>query len=132
MIKKRILSGDRPTGKLHLGHFIGTLENRVRLQDEYETYIMVADVQAVTDNFDKPEKVRNSVYEVTLDNLAVGLNPKKSVLFVQSQILEAMLAEDEKKAEQSSGVFIADARNKIGSLQSKLQRLLDSYLDQRY
>lgn len=88
MIKKRILTGDRPTGKLHPGHLMGTLENRVRLQDEYETYIMVVDVQALTDNFDKPEKVRDSVYEVALDNLAVGLDPEKSVLFVQSQIPE--------------------------------------------
>lgn len=88
MIKKRILTGDRPTGKLHLGHYLGTLENRVSLQDDYETYIMVADVQALTDNFDNPEKVRESVYEVALDNLAAGLDPKKSVLFVQSQIPE--------------------------------------------
>lgn len=88
MIKKRILTGDRPTGKLHLGHYIGTLENRVKLQDEYETFIMEADVQALTDNFDHPEKVRESVYQVALDNLAVGLDPKKSVLFVQSQIPE--------------------------------------------
>lgn len=88
MTKKRILTGDRPTGKLHLGHYVGTLENRVRLQNEYETYIMVADVQALTDNFDNPEKIRESVYEVTLDNLAAGLDPKKSVLFVQSQIPE--------------------------------------------
>ncbi len=88
MTKKRILTGDRPTGKLHLGHYLGTLENRVSLQDDYETYIMVADVQALTDNFDKPEKVRDSVYEVALDNLAAGLDPEKSVLFVQSQIPE--------------------------------------------
>ena len=88
MTKKRILTGDRPTGKLHLGHYIGTLENRVQLQNEYETYIMVADVQALTDNFDNPEKVRESVYEVALDNLAAGLDPEKSVLFVQSQIPE--------------------------------------------
>lgn len=88
MTKKRILTGDRPTGKLHLGHYIGTLENRVKMQDEFETYIMQADVQALTDNFDNPEKVRESVYEVALDNLAVGLDPKKSVLFVQSQIPE--------------------------------------------
>lgn len=86
--RKRILTGDRPTGKLHLGHYIGTLENRVKLQDEYETFIMEADVQALTDNFDNPEKVRESVYQVALDNLAVGLDPEKSVLFVQSQIPE--------------------------------------------
>lgn len=85
---KRILTGDRPTGKLHLGHYIGTLENRVKLQHDYETYIMEADVQALTDNFDNPEKVRDSVYEVALDNLAVGLDPSKATLFVQSQIPE--------------------------------------------
>ena len=87
-IRKRILTGDRPSGKLHLGHYIGTLENRVKLQDEYETFIMQADVQALTDNFDNPDKVRESVYQVALDNLAVGLDPSKSVLFVQSQIPE--------------------------------------------
>lgn len=86
--RKRILTGDRPSGKLHLGHYIGTLENRVKLQDEYETFIMQADVQALTDNFDNPDKVRESVYQVALDNLAVGLDPSKSVLFVQSQIPE--------------------------------------------
>lgn len=86
--KKRILTGDRPTGKLHLGHYVGTLENRVRLQDQYETYIMEADVQALTDNFNNPGKVRDSIFEVALDNLAVGLDPAKSVLFVQSQIPE--------------------------------------------
>lgn len=87
-MKKRILTGDRPTGKLHLGHYVGTLENRVKLQDEYETFIMLADVQALTDNFDDPAKVRQSVYEVALDNLAVGLDPDKSTLFIQSQIPE--------------------------------------------
>lgn len=87
-MKKRILTGDRPTGKLHLGHYVGTLENRVNLQDEYETFIMLADVQALTDNFDDPTKVRQSVYEVALDNLAVGLDPEKSTLFIQSQIPE--------------------------------------------
>ncbi len=86
--RKRILTGDRPSGKLHLGHYIGTLENRVKLQDEYETFIMQADVQALTDNFDNPDKVRESVYQVALDNLAVGLDPSKAVLFVQSQIPE--------------------------------------------
>jgi tryptophanyl-tRNA synthetase len=86
--KKRILTGDRPTGRLHLGHYIGTLENRVQLQDKYETFIMQADIQALTDNFENPEKVRESIYEVALDNLAVGLDPKKSTMFVQSQIPE--------------------------------------------
>ena len=61
--RKRILTGNRPTGKLHLGHYIGTLENRVKLQDEYATFIMEADVQALTDNFDNPEKVREIIVE---------------------------------------------------------------------
>lgn len=86
--KKRILTGDRPTGKLHLGHYIGTLENRVKLQHEHETYIMLADAQALTDNFANPEKVRDSVYEVALDNLSVGLDPKVATIFVQSAIPE--------------------------------------------
>ncbi len=85
---KRILTGDRPTGKLHLGHFVGSLKNRVALQDDYETYIMVADVQALTDNFENPQKVRDNVVEVTMDNLAVGLDPEKVTFFVQSQIAE--------------------------------------------
>lgn len=85
-MKKRILTGDRTTGKLHLGHFIGTLENRVKLQDKYDTFIMLADVQALTDNFDNPQKVREAVHEVALDNLAVGIDHKKSTLFIQSEI----------------------------------------------
>lgn len=85
---KRILTGDRPTGKLHLGHYVGSLKNRVKLQDEYETFIMVADVQALTDNFDNPQKVRDNVLEVTMDNLAVGLDPSKVTFFIQSQIPE--------------------------------------------
>ncbi len=85
---KRILTGDRPTGKLHLGHYVGSLKNRVALQDEYETFIMVADVQALTDNFDNPQKVRDNVEQVTMDNLAVGLDPQKVTFFIQSQIPE--------------------------------------------
>lgn len=87
-MKKRLLTGDRPTGRLHLGHYVGSLKNRVALQGEYETYVMIADVQALTDNFDNPAKVRNSVFEVAIDNLSVGLDPKKSTLFIQSQIPE--------------------------------------------
>lgn len=87
-MKKRILTGDRPTGKLHLGHFVGSLKDRVALQDEYETYIMVADVQALTDNFENPQKVRDNVREVLLDNLSVGLDPEKVTFFIQSQIPE--------------------------------------------
>lgn len=86
--KKRLLTGDRPTGKLHLGHYVGSLKNRVAMQDEYESFIMLADIQALTDNFSNPEKVRKSVFEVALDNLAVGINPEKTTIFIQSQIPE--------------------------------------------
>lgn len=85
---KRILTGDRPTGKLHLGHYVGSLKNRVKLQNEYETFIIIADVQALTDNFDHPEKIREAVLEVAMDNLAVGIDPKKATIFIQSQIPE--------------------------------------------
>jgi len=85
---KRILTGDRPTGKMHLGHFVGSLENRVKLQDDYETFIMVADVQALTDNYDNPQKIAENILETTIDNLAVGLDPKKVTFFIQSQIPE--------------------------------------------
>lgn len=84
--KKRILTGDRPTGKLHLGHYVGSLKNRIKLQDEYETFILVADVQALTDNYDEPEKIRENILETTIDNLAVGLDPNKVTFYVQSQV----------------------------------------------
>ena len=87
-MKKIILTGDRPTGQLHIGHFCGALKNRVRLQDEYQTFVMIADVQALTDNFNDPQKVRKNVYEVAMDNLAVGIDPKKSIIFIQSLIPE--------------------------------------------
>ena len=87
-MNKRILTGDRPTGKLHIGHYFGSLKNRVKLQNEYETYIEIADVQALTDNFNNPEKVRNNVREVVLDYLSVGIEPKKSTIFLQSMIPE--------------------------------------------
>lgn len=86
--KKRILTGDRPTGKMHLGHYVGSLKNRVKLQDEYEQFVMIADVQALTDNFENPEKVRKNVREVLLDYLAVGIDPKKTAIFIQSLIPE--------------------------------------------
>jgi tryptophanyl-tRNA synthetase len=86
--KKSVLTGDRPTGRLHLGHYVGSLENRVKLQGEYPQYVMVADVQALTDNFDNPEKVRANVLEVAMDNLAVGVDPKKSKMFIQSLVPE--------------------------------------------
>src|SRR5512145_246582 len=86
--KRRILTGDRPTGRMHLGHYVGSLKNRVKLQDEYEQYVMIADVQALTDNFEKPEKVRANIKEVLLDYLAVGIDPEKTTIFVQSLIPE--------------------------------------------
>lgn len=86
--KKRILTGDRPTGKLHLGHFVGSLQNRVKLQDEYETYILIADVQALTDNFETPEMLKANIREVVLDYLAVGLDPKKCAFVIQSLVPE--------------------------------------------
>jgi len=84
--KKRILTGDRPTGPLHLGHYVGSLVDRVRLQREYDSYIIVADVQALTDNFDNPQKVRDNVSEVVLDYLAVGLDPNIVTIFIQSLV----------------------------------------------
>lgn len=86
--RKRILTGDRPTGPLHLGHFVGSLKNRVALQDEYETYILVADVQALTDNFETPKRVSENIIEVALDNLAAGIDPAKVSFVVQSAVPE--------------------------------------------
>ncbi len=87
--EKIVLTGDRPTGKLHLGHFVGSIRNRVKLQDEADkSFYMVADIQALTDNAQNPEKVRANVLEVALDNLACGLDPKKTIMFIQSEIPE--------------------------------------------
>ena len=86
--KKRIVTGDRPTGKLHIGHYFGSLVNRIKLQDEYETYILVADVQALTDNFNNPEKIRKNVREVVIDYLSCGIDPEKSTIYLQSMIPE--------------------------------------------
>ena len=88
MDKKRILTGDRPTGRMHLGHFVGSLKNRVKLQDSYDQFVMIADVQALTDNFDNPEKVRKNIRELLLDYLAVGIDPIKTTIFIQSLIPE--------------------------------------------
>ncbi len=88
---KIILTGDRPTGRLHLGHFVGSLRRRVELQDSGDfdrIFIMIADAQALTDNADNPEKVRQNIIEVALDYLSVGLDPTKSTLFIQSQVPE--------------------------------------------
>lgn len=86
-----ILTGDRPTGRLHLGHYVGSLRNRVKMQNESEydkMYVMIADSQALTDNFNNPEKIRENLIEVALDYLSVGINPEKVSIFIQSQVSE--------------------------------------------
>jgi tryptophan--tRNA ligase len=88
MTKPIILTGDRPTGQLHIGHYVGSLKNRVELQNsgQYQTFVMIADAQALTDNAKNPDKVRRNILEVALDYLAVGLDPAKTTIFIQSQI----------------------------------------------
>ena len=88
---KIILTGDRPTGRLHVGHYVGSLKRRVELQnsgDYDKVYIMIADAQALTDNIENPEKVRQNIIEVALDYLSCGLDPQKSTLFIQSHVAE--------------------------------------------
>lgn len=90
-MEKIILTGDRPTGKLHVGHYVGSLKRRVELQNlgEYDKiFIMIADAQALTDNAENPEKVRQNIMQVALDYLSCGLDPKKSIIFIQSQVPE--------------------------------------------
>ena len=88
--KPRLLTGDRPTGRLHVGHYAGSIANRLKLQEEgkYESFVFIADTQALTDNFDNPSKVKESVKELMLDYLACGLDPNKTTLFIQSGIPE--------------------------------------------
>ncbi len=90
MEKKRILTGDRPTGRLHIGHYFGSIKKRVELQESglYDPYILIADVQALTDNFNNPEKVRKNVREVAIDYLSCGIDPKKTTIYIQSMIPE--------------------------------------------
>lgn len=87
-MKKTILTGLRPTGNLHLGHYFGAGQNYLKMQEDYDFYLEIADVQALTDNFDNPEKVRTNVYEITKDLLAIGLDPNKIHFFIQSKIPE--------------------------------------------
>lgn len=87
-MKQVLLTGDRPSGKLHLGHYVGSLMNRVKLQHEFESYIMIADVQALTDHFDHPEFIKTHVYEVALDYLSCGIDPNLATIYIQSQIPE--------------------------------------------
>ena len=88
--KKRILTGDRPTGKLHIGHYFGSLKTRVEMQNSglYDPYILIADVQALTDNFNNPDKVRKNVREVAMDYLSCGIDPEKTTIYIQSMIPE--------------------------------------------
>jgi tryptophanyl-tRNA synthetase len=86
MTKQRILTGDTPTGKLHLGHWVGSLENRVKLQDEYDCYFIIANMHAFTTRMDKPEDIRQSVLDIVLDYLSAGIDPQKSTIFIQSEI----------------------------------------------
>ena len=90
MNKKRILTGDRPTGRLHIGHYFGSLKTRLEMQEnpEYDPFILIADVQALTDNFNNPEKVRKNVREVAIDYLSVGIDPSKTTIYIQSMIPE--------------------------------------------
>lgn len=83
-----VLTGDRPTGSLHLGHYVGSLKSRVQLQHDHNQFVMIADAQALTDNYDNPDKVCSNVIEVALDYLAVGLDPKLTTIFIQSQVTE--------------------------------------------
>jgi tryptophanyl-tRNA synthetase len=85
---KRILTGDRPTGPLHLGHYVGSLRNRVRLQDKYETFILIADIQALTTNFEHPEKLKENIFLAALDYLSCGIKPDLSTIIIQSMVPE--------------------------------------------
>lgn len=86
MSKKRILTGDRPTSRLHIGHYVGSLENRVKLQDEFEQFVIIADVQALTTHFEHPEILKQNVFDLCIDYLSVGIDPGKSHIFIQSMV----------------------------------------------
>src|SRR3989344_8005710 len=88
MNKKRILTGDRPTGRLHLGHYVGSLKNRVKLQDEYDCYFIIADLHTLTTRPERTEELKENINQLVLDYLAVGIDHKKSTIFIQSQIPE--------------------------------------------
>jgi len=87
-MRRTILTGDRPTGPLHLGHYAGSLATRVALQHSHDTYLLIADLQALTDHADRPEEIRHNVLEVALDYLAVGIDPKASAIVIQSGVPE--------------------------------------------
>src|SRR5678810_244460 len=84
--KKRILTGDTPTGKLHLGHYVGSIENRLALQDQFDCYFLIANKHAFTTRADRPDEIRQSVIDIATDWLAVGIDPNKSTMFIQSEV----------------------------------------------
>jgi tryptophanyl-tRNA synthetase len=86
--KKRLLTGDRPTGKLHLGHYVGSLKNRLRLQDEYDCFFLVADYHMLTTHYDRIGDVKQSINDLVLDYLAVGIDPERSTIYLQSLVPE--------------------------------------------
>src|SRR4030043_1237248 len=88
MYKKRILTGDRPTGRLHLGHYVGSLKNRVKLQDEYDCYFIIADLHTLTTRPEKTDELKENVRQLVLDYLSCGIDPEKSTIYLQSQIPE--------------------------------------------
>jgi tryptophanyl-tRNA synthetase len=88
MINERVLTGDRVTGKLHLGHYVGSLQNRVALQEQYDTFVFLADIQALTTHFDRPQQLGQHLHEITLDYLSAGINPDKATIFIQSLVPE--------------------------------------------
>lgn len=88
MEKLNILTGDRPTGRLHLGHYFGSLKNRVEMQYDYNTFLIIADVQGLTDNYENPQKIRDNVFELAVDYLSAGIDPKHTHIFIQSMIPE--------------------------------------------
>src|SRR5688572_33331050 len=84
--KPRLLTGDTPTGPLHLGHWVGSLENRIKMQDDYQCFFIIANVHAFTTRADKPQEIHDHVLQIALDYLAAGIDPKKSAIFIQSEI----------------------------------------------
>ena len=124
-MKQIILTGDRPTGRLHVGHYVGSLKERVALQNSGkfdEIYIMIADAQALTDNAEHPEKVRQNIMNVALDYLACGLDPEKSTLFIQSMIPELeetfqYITKQGFRPQENIGWFIQNLKKKIENAQ---------------
>lgn len=85
-MRKRVLTGDTPTGKLHIGHYVGSIENRLMMQDDYDCFFIIANMHAFTTRFTDPSQIRDSVIDIALDYLACGIDPEKSTIFIQSEI----------------------------------------------